>query len=146
MKKTNLILIMIFLCFLIQNVIAQDMSKSYKVIPLRTNPDGYIGGITFIIEPGINYANGSFEQDTEGDLQPTIPRFISQDIKLRSEFIKSSLLFPVSTSVTLSLNSFFSWFKEKGEANNYFYFNETSYTRYSLSLGLKIYIGGVFSQ
>jgi hypothetical protein len=106
----------------------------------RMTPDGYIGGATLVIEPGFDFASGKYQEDTEGLLLPRTPQFITQNTNIKNPFVKLSVLVPTIYNTTFFVNALASWFKQKGERNDYFFANELSYTRFSISAGVKIYI------
>lgn len=97
----------------------------------KMNPDGYIGGTTLKIESGFDYFG-----------QPACiydELNISQDLSIKSWFVKLNILFPLSYKTTLFLNLSYNPFKEKFISNAYFYGSELKYTRFTASGGIYLY-------
>ena len=122
---------------IMQDNLPPDIPRQKEEIKL--NPDGYIGAFTFSFEPGFQFANGKIEEDNEGTYKPYIPQFISQNLSIRNPFIKTSILFPMISNSTFLLNANVSFFNQKGKKNDYFFFNETSLTQFTISIGIKLY-------
>ncbi len=103
----------------------------------KMNPDGYINGVTFVIEPGYDFANGKFEQDTKG--LSSLGR-VSQNVSIRNPFLKLAVLLPMQENSTVFVNTLIGSFEQESKETDFFLHNKISYTRFSISAGIKLYV------
>ena len=136
MKK--IILISIFFFIFSPVVESQDLAETFKLKEPKLNPDGYIGGVTFKIEPGFDYVGNAEYKENLGSSSAT------QDLTIKNPFLKLNVLFPLAENSTFFLTTTVNWFKEKGIENDYFWGWETHYTRFSISGGFNFYLKSIF--
>jgi len=135
MKKTILLLLGLLLIAPILK--AQDVyDPIYGNLPpiekekeSKMNPDGYIEGVTLSIEPGYDFASGKCKQDV-----------YNQKVSMSSPFLKLSVFLPMTENASVFLNTFTTWFNQEQKHSDNIPDIKLSYTRFSISAGLKFYI------
>jgi hypothetical protein len=120
MKK--IILVLLVLIFMACSVKAQD----------KMNPDGYVNGVTFYIEPGWEVGTGEYKVRSE-----------SQNLRFDNPYLRISMFIPLSEKSTISINTGLGHLTQIGSGNNCFPADELKFTRLSISVGWKIYLKNV---
>jgi hypothetical protein len=133
MKRLVLFLFVLFI--FIPVLKAQDIHDPiYGNLPpeekeTKMNPDGYIDGVTLLLEPGYAFANGKFKQDIH-----------SQNINTSNPFLKLSIFLPMQDNATVFLNTLIASFRQENKETDFLSQSEMSYTTFSISAGIKFYI------
>ena len=133
MKRLFLFLLVLFIFIPVlkaQNVydpIYGNLPPEEKEI--KMNPDGYINGVTLLLEPGYAFANGKSKQD-----------ILSQNIHISNPFLKLSIFLPMQDNATVFLNTLIASFRQESKETDVLYQSEMSYTTFSISAGIKFHI------
>ena len=99
----------------------------------KINPDGYVKGFTLHIEPGWEIGTGEYKVSS-----------VTQNLRIDNPYLRMAMFIPLSEKSTIFINTGLGYLKQIGNGNNYFPADELKFTKFSISVGWKVYFKNVW--